>query len=183
MSATGLMFPKRKPAHGALVLFDPDKALRRMAVAKVAAEYYSSVNDPDRFYLAVEEQLTQQADFVNWWDTQVEKAQGARGDKRPNERRNRSVTPRLVAGENGMPSRMTLSRWRRKLGTPDRLAKSLGEASVRCWAVCSQERQVVVHELVRYRKNQPRPHMPIRFRYLESRRWLGDVIAAISTPF
>ena len=107
----GLMFPKHKPrGGGALVLFDPDKALKRMAVVKVAAEYYASVRDFDGLYASVEEKLTQQAEFVAWWDTQVEKVQGARGDKRPNERRNRSVTPRLVAGEHGMPGRMTLSR-------------------------------------------------------------------------
>ena len=52
-----------------------------------------------------------------WWDTQAEKSKGALGDKRPNsERGNRSVTA-LKCGENGLPDKMTLSRWRKRLGT------------------------------------------------------------------
>ena len=56
---------------------------------------------------------TAQADFVFWWDTQAEKSKGA-----AEKRRNRSVTA-LKAGENGLPDKMTISRWRRALNAPD----------------------------------------------------------------
>ena len=72
-----------------------------MAVAKVAAEYYRQVKDFDGLYAFVKEKLTQQADFVTWWDTQAEKNKGA-----AQQRRNRSGTA-LIAGENGLPGRMT----------------------------------------------------------------------------
>ena len=45
--------------------------------------------------------LDAQAEFVLWWDTTAEKAQGRRNDKP----RNRSVT-KLQAGENGLPDRL-----------------------------------------------------------------------------
>ena len=138
MSATGLMFPKRTPRGSGLVKFDPDRALKRMAVAKAAAEYFAQVRDFDKLYASVEEKLTQQAEFVAWWDTQVEKNKGA-----AQKRRNRSVTA-LTAGENGLPARMTLSRWRRRLGTSEKLAQALEAAADRCEAICSQERKAHV---------------------------------------
>lgn len=152
MSATGLMFPKRRPKGGALVLFDPDKALKRMAVAKVAEKYYTQVKDFDKLYASVEEKLIQQADFVAWWDTQVEKDPGTRGQLRGRDSsgRTRSGTARktkghlLIAGENGMPSRNTLSRWRRRLGTSERLALALSAAAERCAMICAFERHVSV---------------------------------------
>ena len=60
-------------------------------------------------------------EFVFWWDTQAEKFKG--GDQR-----NRSVTL-LVAGENGLPDRMTLSRWRKRLGTPEAFERTIAKAA------------------------------------------------------
>ena len=82
--------------------------------------------DIGKLEVAIRSKLDAQAEFVLWWDTHAEKVQGARGDKRPNsQRRNGSVTP-LKAGENGLPDRMTISRWRRKLNTPRRLRAMAG---------------------------------------------------------
>ena len=50
------------------------------------------------------------ASFVLWWDTQAEKSKGGR----PMETRDRTVTG-LVAGSDGLPDRMTISRWRKRL--------------------------------------------------------------------
>ena len=152
MNSTGLMFPKRKPRPGALVLFDPAKALKRMSVAKVAEDYYAKVKDFDGLYASVEEKLTQQADFVTWWDTQAEKDPGTRGQLRGRDSsgRTRSGTARrtkgnsLIAGENGMPARNTLSRWRRRLGTSEKLGLALAAAAERCAQICAFERHVSV---------------------------------------
>ena len=149
---TGLMFPKRKPRHGALVLFDPAKALKRMSVAKVAEDYYAKVKDFDGLYASVEEKLTQQADFVTWWDTQVEKDPGTRGQlvgrgvigRTRSGTANKTKGNSLIAGENGMPARNTLSRWRRRLGTTEKLGLALAAAAERCAQICAFERHVSV---------------------------------------
>ena len=59
------------------------------------------------------EKLEAQAEFVFWWDTQAEKSEGNKHGRIPSD-------TAVVAGKNGLPDKMTLSRWRKRLGVPSR---------------------------------------------------------------
>ena len=61
--------------------------------------------------------------FVFWWDTQAEKSEGGR----PTKNRIPSDTG-LVAGANGLPDRLTISRWRKRLGTPEAFERTCQDA-------------------------------------------------------
>ena len=58
--------------------------------------------------------LEAQAEMVFWWDTQAKKREVGR----PTKNRNPSVTI-LVAGVDGLPDKMTISRWRKRLVLPE----------------------------------------------------------------
>ena len=72
---------------------------------------------------AIRAKLTAQAEFVFWWDT---KGPGSIQHRRP-KKGNRSVTvPR--AGEDGLPGKMIVSRWRRKLNDADKFEATYADA-------------------------------------------------------
>lgn len=63
-----------------------------------------------------------QAEFVLWWDTQAEKAQGQRTDLQ----HRRGSATKLQAGKAGIPERYVIDRWRRKLKGPGRFPGLFG---------------------------------------------------------
>jgi phage N-6-adenine-methyltransferase len=96
---------------GALTQYDPKKGTKKIAFLEMAEKHYAKAKDATKLRDAIRGKLEAQAEFVWWWDTQVEKQEG-----RP-EKRHRSET--LIAGQNGLPDRQTIHRWRSKLGDPD----------------------------------------------------------------
>ena len=102
---------QRRP-RGSLASYKPRQGLARIDIAGAAEKHYARAKDATGLQKAIRAKLTAQAEFVFWWDTHAEKAEGNRYG------RNRSVTA-IKAGENGLPDRMMISRWRRKLNDPD----------------------------------------------------------------
>lgn len=113
--------------------YNPDKGLKTIAVSEAAEKHFARAKDAEKLYQAVETKLRAQAEFVLWWDKQ-DKQQGYRTP-----RRNRSVTP--LAGKNGIPERMVLSRWR-KLLDEAKLLLMLSDAKERCRRICEMEKTV-----------------------------------------
>lgn len=60
------------PAH-----YDPDKGLKKLAVAEAAEKYFARAKDATGLFEAIKAKLTEQRRFVLWWDTQ-EKDKGGR---------------------------------------------------------------------------------------------------------
>lgn len=112
----------RRPVGG-LTKYNPDKGLKTIAVAEAAEKHYARAKDATKLQTAIRAKLEAQAEFVFWWDTQAEKDKGA-----AQPRRNRSVTA-LRAGRDGIPERMVIDRWRRKLNDPARF-ESTYEAAI-----------------------------------------------------
>lgn len=113
-------------SRGDLQKFDPHKALKGLAVADAAVKFYARAKDATKLNEAIEAKLQIQAEFVYWWDIEVEKDKGGR----PSKTSNRSVKG-FRLGENGLPDPMVVSRWRRKLNDPDKFQKALEDAKSR----------------------------------------------------
>ncbi len=117
MSANKGPVPKSRalaPRRSAgLSKYEPKKGLRKIAGFEGLERAYAKAKDAAGLETAIRDKLTAQAEFVFWWDTQAAKAQGQRTDQL----RNGSVT-KLQAGHDGLPDRMTISRWRKKLNDP-----------------------------------------------------------------
>jgi hypothetical protein len=106
---------RRPPASTDLTHYDPQQGVKRIAVAAMAEKHYARAKDATKLIEAIRAKLEAQAEFVLWWDTQAEKSKG--GDAKTYGR-NRSVTA-VESGKNGLPDRMTISRWRAKLNDPE----------------------------------------------------------------
>lgn len=102
------------PAH-----YNPQKGLTTIAVAEVAIKRYAQAKDASKLEQAIRVKLEAQADFVAWWDTRASKAKNQHGAG------NGSVTGTLdKPGKNGLPDKMTISRWRAKLEPPERFERT-----------------------------------------------------------
>jgi hypothetical protein len=97
------------PRSTDLGVFDPDKATKTIAVAEAAEKYYRRAKDPKRLFEAIEAKLTNQRDFVLWWDQQ-EKDKGGHASLYA---RDGSVTGTKLANFN--LDKKTVSRWRKRL--------------------------------------------------------------------
>ena len=116
---------------GGISKYNPKQGMQRIAVAEVAEKYYRQARNLDGIEKAIRLKLEAQAEFVLWWDTQAEKREVGR----PTKNRNRSVTI-LVAGENGLPDRMTISRWRKRLGLPEAFERTYQSAVEKAARFC-----------------------------------------------
>lgn len=123
--------------RGALTKYDPDKGLKTIAVAEVAEKHYARAKDATGLQHAIRAKLTAQAEFVEWWDTQVEKLRG-----RPT-RKSLSDPKAFRAGKNGLPDNVTLSRWRQKLG-PEHFEETYETAAAKYRAILELEKGVHV---------------------------------------
>ena len=126
MSKPTTSLTRRRP--GGLTKYSPKKGMQRIAGAEVAEKYYRKARNMDGLEKAIRAKLTAQAELVFWWDTQANKFKG--GDQR-----NRSVTL-LVAGSDGLPDRMTLSRWRKRLGLPEAFERTYQDAIEKAVRFC-----------------------------------------------
>lgn len=98
------------PARG-LTRYDPQKGVKTIALLEGIEKHYARAKDATRLQQAIRAKLEAQAEFVVWWDTQVEKQNG---------RPRKSLTDRkgFLASKNGLPDSVTIHRWRRKLADP-----------------------------------------------------------------
>lgn len=116
---------KSRPSTG-LSKYDPDRGLKNVAVADAAIKHYARAKDATKLLAAIRAKLEAQAEFVYWWDTQVEKSKGGR----PEKTRSRSATG-FEAGKEGIPDRYVIDRWRKKLNDPDKFEAAYRAACTR----------------------------------------------------
>ena len=57
--------------------YDPEKGLKNIAVAEAAEQYFARAKDSTGLFEAIKAKLTEQRNFVLWWDSQ-EKNKGGR---------------------------------------------------------------------------------------------------------
>jgi hypothetical protein len=119
---------------GELAIYDPDQGLKEIVVWEAAEKHYRRAKDATNLYKAVEAKLTAQRDFVRWWDGLGEKSGSG-----PSKRRRSSTTPLPIAGQNGLPSRDVIERWRKRTAGDDRFERTLEDARLRCVRICEQQ--------------------------------------------
>lgn len=102
----------KRVRSGALANYDPGKGLQAIAVAEVAERHYARAKDAAGLQQAIRVKLTAQCEFVRWWDQQ-DKQQGTRGVGKRVAFQIGNAT--LVAGQGGLPDRITIHRWRQRL--------------------------------------------------------------------
>ena len=129
------------PASGStdLAHYDPDKGVKTIRGLEAVEKHYAKAKDVTKLEQAIRAKLEAQAAFVYWWDTQTTKDKGGR----PQKTGNRSVTSFLRPGEDGLPDRMTISRWRRKLNDPATFERTCTQALERARRLC--EATATVH--------------------------------------
>ena len=108
---------------GAVARYEPEKGLKEISVAEAAEKHYARAKDATRLLKAMELKLKAIRQFVLWWDGQPDKLKG-----RPEKRRS---TATLIAGQNGMPERFTIERWRDRTKGEAAFAKALVDAKHR----------------------------------------------------
>ena len=113
---------KRQKA-GALTKYSPKKGLAGVDIADAAIKHYARAHDAVGLDAAIEEKLTRQADFVFWWDT------AGPGVKPKGGRPRKTTVPdpgRLAkAGEDGLPPRQFVARWRKAVNSPEAFQATL----------------------------------------------------------
>ncbi len=117
--------------------YDPEKGLKTIASAEAAENFYKRAKDSEKLYEAVEGKLTEQRNFVIWWDGQG-KAKGGQPYQKKSTR-NGTVTGRPLRSELPVDP-MTLSRWRTRLTNEAKFIKALEAAQERCRRVCEAEK-------------------------------------------
>ena len=100
--------------------YDPDKGLKKLAVAEAAEQYFARAKDSTGLHEAVEAKLGEQRRFVLWWDQQDVNSLG-------------NTT---LADRQQYPDNSTLHRWRKRLKEPDAFDATLEVAHARCVKVC-----------------------------------------------
>ncbi len=126
---------------GRLQHYNPTEGLKKVALAEVAEKYYRRAKDVDGLYAAVEAKLTEQREFVLWWDEQ-EKAAGARGFPGPgrgNKTASQTCDPVLTLARLGV-DKDSVHRWRVKLKDLKKYEKALEGAKERCRQICEAEK-------------------------------------------
>ena len=56
--------------HGEITDYEPEKGLQSVALYEAAETYFRRAKDVDSLFQAVEGKLTEQRNFVLWWDGQ-----------------------------------------------------------------------------------------------------------------
>jgi phage N-6-adenine-methyltransferase len=121
--------------HGGLAKYDAQKGVKKIAVLEMAEKHYARAKDASKLLEAIRAKLEAQAEFVLWWDTQVEKNRGGRPSTKPRT----DLSEVLTLGENGLPAQKTVSRWRQKLNDPDAFERTLA-------TVCAKYPQLLEFE-------------------------------------
>lgn len=112
---------------GELTKYDPEKGLNKIAVLQAAEKRFAQAKDASKLQQAIRAKLEAQAEFVFWWDTQVEKSKGGRPSQKPVS----DLSRVFEAGKDGLPDRQTIQRWRKKLNDPDKFETTYESACQR----------------------------------------------------
>ena len=118
--------------------YQPLDGLKALAAAEIAEKYFERAKNADGLYAAVEAKLSEQRRFVLWWDAQ-EKARGGW----PTEGEilaSQTGDAKMVAGEDGIPDRRVIHRWRTRLKDAEKFESALESAQERCRRVCEAEK-------------------------------------------
>jgi len=131
-----------KIKRGELSYESIDTGLGLLAEVDVADAIFANaerLKDYEVLHEAVRVQLTAWREFVLWWDALTDRDKQGR----PTRKCNRPVTL-PIAGKNGIPERMTISRQRKRLKEPDKYEAALVEAFEHCRAICDADKSGVV---------------------------------------
>jgi hypothetical protein len=118
-------------------------ALKKIAVADSAADYYRRAKDPGQLFKAVEIKIRLQAEYIVWRDGTVVRVRETGGPGRGK----RAPAPGFVLPDSD-PGQHIADRWRerftrkiegRTVIDPDRLATALADAQRACLRICEQE--------------------------------------------
>jgi phage N-6-adenine-methyltransferase len=105
--------------------YDPERGLKTIAAAETAEKYFARAKDATRLYEAVEVKLSEQRQFVLWWDTQEKRKGGSPS----------TIHDGLNAADFGL-TRDILHRWRVRLKDDESYDEALAEAQERCQELC-----------------------------------------------
>ncbi len=114
-----------KPVAGLPDNYEPEKGIKKIAVASAAEEHWRRAMDAEKLFEAIEIKLTEQRRFVTWYDE-------AKPTGRP-EKGNSAVT---LSDIEGAPLKMTLSRWRSRLIDLNKFAEVLAKTQEKCRLIC-----------------------------------------------
>lgn len=107
--------------------YKPEEGLKRVAVAEAAEKYYARAKDADKLFEALEAKLTEQRNFIIWWDLELHDGVAKAG--RPTTEKSLNLTDLL---DYPAPDEMTRKRWRQRLTDLRKFADALEAAHVRC---------------------------------------------------
>jgi phage N-6-adenine-methyltransferase len=131
-----------KLKRGEISYFDLETGLSFLDEADVADAVYARaerLKDYEALHEAVLVKLTAWREFVLWWDA-IQKDKGGR----PSKTRIRPDTGFPIAGQNGLPERLTISRQRKRLKAPEKFEIAKAEAFEHCRAICDADKSDVV---------------------------------------
>jgi DNA N-6-adenine-methyltransferase (Dam) len=114
-----------KHSASSLQKYNPVKGLKTIAVAEAAEKFYKRAKDPTGLRKAITLKLTEQRAFVLWWDDQTKDKGG-----RPSKTGFRSETG-LRPGKDGLPGKLIIHRWRKKLAEEKRFEQEIETAVLR----------------------------------------------------
>jgi phage N-6-adenine-methyltransferase len=121
----------RVPQH-----YDPQRGLKAIAAAETAEKYFARAKDASKLCKAVETKLSEQRNFVLWWDTQ-EKAAGSRGIGKKVASWIGDATS--VLADFGL-SRDIVHRWRQRLRDDGTFEQTLVAVLEQCRRICELDR-------------------------------------------
>jgi len=106
---------KRKT--GDITKFDPQKTSLKVSVYEALEKHFKKAKDAQGLMKAIEDKMTEQRNFVLWWDEQ-EKAQGARGTPGPGRgiKTASQVSDAVLQIKNIGIDKDTIHRWRKLKG-------------------------------------------------------------------
>jgi len=101
-----------------LTKYDPGKGLKSITTFEAAEKHFARAKDTTQLETAIRAKLEAQAEFVFWWDT---KGPGKEGRGNVSGRKH-------FAGADGLPDRLTVHRWRKKLNEPNKFEETFRDS-------------------------------------------------------
>jgi phage N-6-adenine-methyltransferase len=110
--------------------YDPERGLKAIAAAETAEKFFARAKDATRLYEAVEKKLSEQRQFVLWWDAQAKDPGG-----RPAQNRSQ-IGERFPKPDDFGLNWDAIRRWRERLKDEEDYAEALAAAQERCQELC-----------------------------------------------
>ena len=117
-----------KPRGGLPADYNPEKGMKKLAVAEAAEQYFARAKDATGLHQAVEAKLGEQRRFVLWWDQHKHGGEARAGHPM-------SAVSDIRIEDYGL-DRDTIHRWRKRLKDPGKFDDALEVAHARCVKVC-----------------------------------------------